>query len=70
MKQSAKLVRQLADMFPTISKKKTIIHNELIKRELRWSWEEKTFIDFKTSVFKYHLIKSSILAQDERWRRA
>ena len=26
--------------------------------------------DFKTSVFKYHFIKSSILAQDERWRRA
>ena len=27
-------------------------------------------LDFNSDEFKYHLLKSLILAQDERWRRA
>ena len=62
MKQSAELVRQFGGMFPTILEKDN--------NSNAMSFVLSKNSEFEPSGLDKHSIKSLILAQDERWRRA
>ena len=60
-------------MYMTVSDnflKQTIISKEICETQKRLIHKGSLKEDIKAEAFIYHLIKSLILAQDERWRRA
>ena len=67
-KQSYKKVNQIVRAFPTISENNNFVNSERKRECVKLSKESDRTIP--KGMLVYHLKKSLILAQDERWRRA